>query len=204
MHAVEVADLSGLPAGSPQWRPTNPAVGTGGGIDLRHQNLMRYSHTFGDLPGDAPRDSVFNRGVRRNQFTDSQGNVQSSFDNTRLSAHDGLFMVPLTDIYYQNDPEVPGVFGYDALTKMKYYRDGIQVENLIAVARRVNPAATNALLDNFYPVTPFDVGAGANGNAAVFGERSFVNGPSARRWQDDISGDQYERFKRELMNIIEN
>ena len=184
-YAFEMTHQDGAPAG--EWTPTTgPAPGV---RDVKRQNLNRYMHTFGNAFNN--NDTVFRR------------------NGGRVSARDGVWITPKTDFYYADDPLVPGTFGFYVDTKCKYLRRGIQIANLIALARGRDAATTNALLANFYPLDPHTLGAGSDGNATALGaqDRSFApaiyNGQVAMLPTENNTGDDMIAFERALFDIME-
>ena len=122
-----------------------------------------------------------------------------------------MFFVPKADIHYSTDTLIPGTQGFYPKIKAKAFRRGIQTELLIQEARGVDQSAVDALLASFYQLTPFDVGAGPNGQGGAVdpnstrltSPRSYISGVNTKRPQDEISSDDYVALERQLLDIVE-
>ena len=163
------------------WRNAQGFIFTGAAPgtydDDKHVDFRASAHTFGDSQSGLDESALGKRGWRR-------------------SLLDGTLLYPRTDVFFPNG--VPGLAGVDVAQRLKHIRRGIQLQELIFLARAVDQAAADAVVDNLYPITVFDAGVANDGTDDE--DRTWT--PS-RRHQDDINPDDITLAESLLMDIVE-
>ena len=138
---------------------------------LRNQtNVFQSAHTFG-------------RHTHRDPIIGETGGFN-------YSNGDGVLMYPGTDLVFP--AENRGIDGPIASLRMKHWRRGIQDVQYLDLARQVNPAATQAIIDRVVPRVMWEIGVTDESDP------SFVNLPPS--WSNDP--EVWERARAELINLI--
>jgi hypothetical protein len=103
----------------------------------------------------------------------------------------GYLVYPGTDL--ANPQDNYGVLGPIASLRIKNWRRGIQDADYIAIARQIDPVATNAIVSAAIPMALWE-------NPAPGGDPSYFNGPIS--WSSNP--DDWEAKRAQLTNLISN
>jgi len=136
----------------------------------RQTNVFKSAHTFG-----------------RHEFRDPVIGEAGGFNYTN---GDGVLMYPGTDLVFP--AENRGINGPIASLRMKHWRRGIQDAQYLSMARQIDPAATQAIINRIVPAAMWEIGV-TDAN-----DPSFVNLPPS--WSNDP--DVWERARAQLINLI--
>jgi hypothetical protein len=133
-------------------------------------NVWQNANTYG-------KDESFDPIVGRTGYNHSNG--------------DGVLFYPGTDKLFASDSL--GVGGPIASLRLKYWRRGIQDADYIALARRVDAAATNAIVNRMVPKVLWEVGVQEAADPTWL--RADIS------WS--VNPDDWETARRQLADIIE-
>lgn len=121
-------------------------------------------------------------------YSDAIRGEQSSFN---YSNGDGVLFYPGTDMVYPSESyNLPGPI---ASLRLKYWRRGIQDTDYLALAKAINPAKTQQIINQLVPKVLWEVGVENQSDP------TYLNGPVS--WSDDPN--VWEAARAQLADVIE-